>query len=117
MISKSNIKSICRHRELVENYDKAVSDDTQMWDLHHRLETHFSDGSERPKYAFLSKAELIALDMYWNRPPEELIFLSKSDHYSLHGKNEQFRRNISLGKGGTGRPISYRKFIGSSKEK
>lgn len=102
MISNSNVKYICKHRELVENYDEAMLDDTQMWDLHHRLETHFSDGSERPSNAFLSKEELISLNMYWHRPPEELIFLRKSDHYKLHGKNEQSRRNISLGKGGTG---------------
>lgn len=102
MISKSNIKYICKHRELVENYNEAIADDTQMWDLHHKLETHFSDGSERPSNAFLSKEELIALDMYWNRSPEELIFLSKSEHCKLHGKCEQRRHNISLSKGGTG---------------
>ena len=95
MISKSNIKYICKNRELIESYNEAISDDTQMWDLHHRLETHFSDGSERPSNAFLSKEELIALDMYWHRPPEELIFLRKSDHHKLHSKCEQHRRKIS----------------------
>lgn len=102
MISKSNVKYICENRELVENYKEALSDSTQMWDLHHRLETHFSDGGERPSNAFLSKEELIALDMYWHRPPEELIFLRKSDHYKLHGKCEQHKRKISIGKGGDG---------------
>ena len=98
MISKSNIFAICKNREQIENYDKAIADTTQMWDCHHRLETHFSDGTERPNNAQLSKAELIALDMYWDRPPEELIFLTKSDHYKLHGKNEQKRKKIHLAK-------------------
>lgn len=102
MISNSNVKYICKHREFVENYNEAVLDKTQMWDLHHRLETHFSDGNERPSNAFLSKEELIALDMYWHRPPEELIFLRKSDHHKLHGKSEQRKRKLSLSKGGTG---------------
>lgn len=26
-------------------------------------------------------------DIYFNRPPEELIFLTKSEHSKLHGKN------------------------------
>lgn len=86
MISRSNVNAICRNREQIENYDKAIVDTTQMWDCHHRLETHFSDGTPRPNNAHLSKTELIALGMYWDRPAEELIFLTKSDHYKLHGK-------------------------------
>ena len=93
MISKQ-LNIVCKHCELVENYDKAASDKTQKWDLHHRLETHFSDGSERPSNAFLSRNELIALDMYYNRPPEELIFLSRSEHNRLHSKNTKWREAL-----------------------
>lgn len=53
---------------------------------HHRLETHFSDGTPRPVNAFISMDELKALDMYYNRPPEELIFVTKSQHNVLHLK-------------------------------
>jgi hypothetical protein len=93
MISKQ-LSIICKHCELVENYDRAVSDKNKKWDLHHRLETHFSDGIERPSNAFLSRKELIALDMYYNRPSEELIFLSRSDHNRLHSKNAQWHKAL-----------------------
>lgn len=76
----------CRTPELIENYDKAVNDQSQMWCCHHRLETHNSDGERR--LVDISSAELIALDMYYDRPPEELIFLAKSEHISLHTKGK-----------------------------
>lgn len=78
------IKRFCKDYTKIENYDKAVTDDTQTWHIHHRLETHFSDGTPRPKNAFLSMDELKALDMYYNRPPEELIFLTRAEHNVVH---------------------------------
>lgn len=94
-------KRYCTDITKVENYEKAVNDDTQVWHLHHRLETHFSDGTLRPKNAQISLTELKALDMYWNRPPEELIFLTKSEHVSLHSKGrkhtEDQKRKIGEG--------------------
>lgn len=87
----------CRTPELIENYDKAVADDTQVWCCHHRLETHNSDGERR--LVDLSKEELIALGMYYDRPPEELIFLTSAEHKRLHnvGKqlSEEVKRKIS----------------------
>ena len=94
----------CRHPELIENYDKAIADTTQVWQCHHRLETHNSDGERR--LVDISSAELIALDMYFDRSPEELIFLTSAEHVSLHnngklawtkGKHhtEEVRRKIS----------------------
>lgn len=89
----------CRHPELIENYDKAIADTTQVWDCHHRLETHFSDGTERPRNAQLSRPELVALNTYFDRPPEEFIFLTKTDHNKLHtiGKtfSEEHKRKLS----------------------
>ena len=55
----------CKTPELIENFEKAAADNFIGWDCHHRLETHFSDGTERPKNAQLSAAELKALDMYY----------------------------------------------------
>lgn len=72
----------CEHPELIENYDKAIADTTQTWECHHRLETHNSDGERR--LVDIHPEELIALDMYFNRPPEELIFLTAKEHYRLH---------------------------------
>ena len=70
--------------EQIENYELAKKDNFQGWNIHHRLETHNSDGQRR--LADLSKAELIALDMYYNRPANELVFLTNSEHTILHNK-------------------------------
>lgn len=73
---------ICDTPELIENYDKAIADTTQTWQCHHRLETHNSDGERR--LVDITAKELKALGMYYNRPPEELIFLTVSEHRKLH---------------------------------
>lgn len=85
MICKG-IKRFCKDYAKIENYDKAIVDTTQVWQCHHRLETHNSDGERR--LVDLSKEELIALDMYYDRPPEELIFLKSAEHVSLHHKGK-----------------------------
>ena len=83
MISKL-IRKFCKNPEKIENYDKAISDTTQTWHCHHRLELYTSSGERRLKDLYCR--ELIALGMYYDRPPEELIFLTQSDHVSLHQK-------------------------------
>lgn len=82
MICKQTCLSFCRVFEKIENYDKAIADTTQTWHCHHRLETHNSDGERR--LTDITSKELIALDMYFDRPPEELIFLTQSEHRKLH---------------------------------
>lgn len=89
MISKVVYK-YCTDPTKIENYDKAVADTTQVYQCHHRLETHFSDGTKRPNNTYLSHSELIALDMYWHRPPEELILLTEYEHKTLHSKGKKF---------------------------
>lgn len=79
--SKWYQENYCTDITKVENYDIAVSSD-KKYELHHRLETHTSDGELRK--ANLSIDELKALDMYFHRPPEELIFLTISEHRKLH---------------------------------
>lgn len=99
MISKHTILLYCKDYENIENYEQAINDETQTWICHHRLETHFSDGTERPRNAQLSRNELKALNMYYDRLPEELIFLTKSEHSILHNKGRKFsedhRKKIS----------------------
>lgn len=80
------MKIFCTNFEKVENFEKAAADNFDGWECHHRLETHTSDGELRD--VFLSRAELIALDMYYNRPPEELVFMLRSDHARLHHKGK-----------------------------
>lgn len=86
MVSKL-IRKFCKNPEKIENYDKAISDTTQTWHCHHRLELYTLSGEKRPKDLY--PRELIALGMYYNRPPEELIFLTPSDHISLHRKSRK----------------------------
>ena len=96
---------LCRHPELIENYDKAMADTTQVWECHHRLETHNSDGERRS--VDLTYEELIALGMYFDRPPEDLVFLTHKEHNRLHrgGKklgspSEETKRRMSEAKKG-----------------
>lgn len=108
----------CITPELIENYDKAIADTTQPWDCHHRLETHNSDGERR--LVDISKAELIALGMYYDRPPEELIFLTSVEHSLLHLKgkhhSEEHRRKISETMKGKHRSEETKKKISEAKK-
>ena len=88
MICEKTIKRFCKDDiSLIENYDKAIADTTQMWHCHHRRETIFS------------KDDLIEIGEYYNRPACELIFLTSLEHNRLHklGKHhsEESRNKIS----------------------
>ena len=73
MINLKNVKKFCRDDiSMIENYDKAIADDTQVWDCHHRRETIYS------------VKDLQDIGEYYNRPACELIFLTKSEHTRLH---------------------------------
>lgn len=98
MISEQELKKYCCEViSKIENYDKAIADTTQVWQCHHRLETHNSDGERR--LVDISSVELIALGMYYDRPTEELIFLTGAEHRRLHQKGkhhpEETRKKIS----------------------
>lgn len=85
MINILNAYSYCRENpELIENYEQAISDKTQIWQCHHRLETHNPDGSKRD--VPLKKSTLIENHLYYERPACELIFLTKSAHQTMHKK-------------------------------
>ena len=72
-------KYCCEDPSLIENYDLAIADTTQMWDCHHRAEI-LSCGR-------FSVSDLKNFGLYYNRPASELIFLTPSAHCRLHGKN------------------------------
>ena len=61
----------CRSPELIENYDKAIADETQIWEVHHRLESCFT-------YKFL-----IDMGLYYDVEPEALIFLTPAEHRKI----------------------------------
>src|SRR5574344_580308 len=75
-------KYFCINIEQVENYELAKADNFKGWTIHHRLETHNSDGERR--LVDLSKKELISLSTYYHRPASELIFMKSSEHCKLH---------------------------------
>ena len=70
----------------IENYEEAKADNFISWDIHHRLETHTLDGIRRS--VDITRKELMKLGVYYNRPASELIFMTHSEHMSLHRKNE-----------------------------
>ena len=86
-VKLNQLEAICKDYTKIENYDKAIADKEYKWEPHHRLESHFSDGTSRGiPNNFLLKDELIALDMYYDRPPEEIIFIRYDEHRRLHFK-------------------------------
>ena len=84
---------------LIKNYEKALADNFKGWCIHHRLETHNIDGTKRKRD--LSREDLMALDIYLCRPASELIFMTVTEHMSLHHKgkpvshSEETKRKIS----------------------
>lgn len=82
---REQYKVFCRkgEEEKVVHYAEAKADNFKNWVRHHRLETHTSEGFLRSVQ--LSKAELIELDMYYDRPAEELIWLKAGIHRTVHG--------------------------------
>ena len=79
-------KQYCKEPEKIENYEKAKKDNFKGWHCHHRLETQTPEGKRRGKD--ISHKELIALGLYYNRPADELIFLTTREHHSLHDEGE-----------------------------
>lgn len=83
MINERCAHEYCRDDiSKIENYDKAIADDTQTWHIHHRLELTL-DG----EFA-LTTEQLKMHDMYYNRPYYELIFLTPAEHMRLHTKDK-----------------------------
>jgi len=73
------LRKICKEYEQVENYAEAVADETQMWIMHHRKE--IDEGK--------SAKELDDEGNYINVPPEDLIFITWSEHTILHNTGNQ----------------------------
>lgn len=79
MINIRHVKEYCSEDiSLIENYDKAVSDTTQMWHCHHRLETDENKSAQ----------QLIKEGRYFGVMANELIFLTSTEHNSLHRKDK-----------------------------
>ena len=77
----------CKEYENIENYQKALADNFVGWCCHHR------------QGVYIARKKLKALGMYYNRPADELIFLTESEHRTLHNKgkslSEETRNKMS----------------------
>ena len=72
MINEKQAKKYCcEDISLIENYYEAVNS-PEKWECHHKLGTQYSIN------------ELKEMNKYFNVNAEDLIFLSKSEHDSLH---------------------------------
>ena len=65
-------KYCCEDISLIENYDEALRDMSQTWDIHHKRE------NTTPARKLIEDGE------YYHRPATELVFLTHSDHCALH---------------------------------
>ena len=79
MINTKMAKIYCSEDiSLIENYQEAIADEERMWDIHHRREC-----DENGRTLFTSK-QLIDMNLYFNRPASELIFVTRAMHWKLH---------------------------------
>lgn len=79
---------------LIENYHEAISDQTKMWDIHHRRECDANG-----KTLFTCK-QLKEMGLYLNRPASELIFVTRAMHSKLHSEQMRNFQNIGCKIGG-----------------
>lgn len=103
-------KFCCDDISKIENYEKAMADTTQTWICHHKTEIWWN----------CSRKDLIENECYYNRKACELIFLTRSEHMSLHGDNrrEETRKKLSeANKGRTHCAATRRKMSESHKGK
>ena len=77
MINFNKVKNFCKDDiSKIENYEQAMNDKNETWHCHHKLEIHEDYRN--------SMNELKLMNLYYNRPASELIFLTKSEHRRLH---------------------------------
>lgn len=98
MINITKVKAYCKDYQNIENFMEAYKDLSETWHCHHKLEIH--DDYEN------SKEDLINMNLYYNRPASELIFLRASDHISLHLKGKKPKNLETLRINNTGRKNS-----------
>ena len=109
----ANIKILekyCKDYKNIENYEDAVKSPLRF-DLHHRREI-----SENK-----SRKQLIAENLYYGRPPEELIFIEAGEHVRLHQegklKSAETRKRMSDANKGDKNPMFGKNLSAETKQK
>ena len=91
MINVRHAKEFCSGDiTKIENYEAAVNDSNETWDVHHRLELH-PDNSTR-----FTRESLKILGLYYNVEPDKLIFLKRKEHLQMHKKGKSITENQKL---------------------
>lgn len=77
MINEQNAYSFCKEDiSLIENYNQAINDKSQMWECHHKKGLDYS------------KQWLKDNGLYYNQPASDLIFITKREHRILHNQGK-----------------------------
>lgn len=80
MINESLAKQYCRDDiTLIKNYAEAIADKTRTWICHHR--------NAEPFTGFCRK-DLKKMNMYYQRPASELMFVTRREHNIIHNKGK-----------------------------
>lgn len=70
--------------DLIENYELAKADNFKEWHIHHKLEINND---------YINTVnDLKLMNLYYERPPEELIWLTNSEHHTLHNKMRNLKK-------------------------
>ena len=107
MINEYYAKMYCKEDiSKIENYDKAISDSTQIWHCHHRDEVKVLPSGMT---ILRSRQDLIDNECYYHRKACELIFLTPTEHHNLHNKgkhlSDETRKKCSTVKKGKNHPL------------
>ena len=94
----------CEDISLIENYQEAIADQTRMWDIHHRREC-----DDEGRTLFTCK-RLVEMNLYFNRPASELIFVTRSMHKKIHREDQVKGGKIGGKIGGKNKSIPILQF-------
>lgn len=84
-----SFEGYCDNIEDVENYEQAKADNFKGWVCHHRLELIATGG-----VCDVDRQDLIDWGIYCHRPADELIFLTRKEHNSLHHKGKHLSEEL-----------------------
>ena len=92
MINEYCAKRYCSEDiSLIENYHQAIADKERKWEIHHRREC---DNEGRTLF---THKQLKEMNLYFDRPAEELIFVTRAMHKKMH--REQMKNGGKIGGG------------------
>lgn len=85
----NKVKQYCKEDiSLIDNYEQAINDTISTWHCHHKLEINYD-------YTNTIK-DMKLMNIYYNRPASELIFLTREEHMSLHHKGFKYSEESKL---------------------